>query len=206
LRRFAILAAAIVIFGVAAALLITLAPVGSFWPDAPGPGSPAANVPNLGPLPAGAPAVAPVPRMELPPVVYGPPPTQPPEGSWEAVKPVARFSALGPVGAAVGRELLDLQPELSACFSQVTQARHGQRAHTATQDESRLQDTGTTVLVLQLEMGDGEVQIVDAPVETWGGSSDGLVACAQGVLRGRVVKVPQARRGQRARVMFPLLQ
>jgi hypothetical protein len=160
------------------------------------------------PTPTATPLVLP-PRAEPvppPPLIQGPPRPQPPEGSWEAVPQVARASHLGPLGGAVGRALNGLQPLLSACFDEVTQARHGQTPYTTTQDAQPLEDYGTTILVLQLETGQGEVRIVDAPVETRGGASDGLIACAQRVLRGRSFQVPGARPGARHRLLFTLTQ
>jgi hypothetical protein len=50
------------------------------------------------------------------------------------------------------------------------------------------------------------VVIVDAPVETRGNASDGLIACAQQVLRGAVVDAPTAKSGERYRVRYPLIQ
>lgn len=149
------------------------------------------------------------PRAEVPPppLVQGPPPPKPPEGSWEAVPQAARASALGPVvGGAVGRGLNGLQPLLSACFDEVTQARHGQTPYTTTQDAQPLEDYGTTILVLELETGQGVVRIADAPVETRGGASDGLIACAQRVLRGRSFEAPGALPGNRHRLLFTLMQ
>ena len=211
MRKLVVGTVAILLFGVVAILVVYLAPTGSLWPD--GPPDPRATDAALlgGPLPplpptGGAPGGESPAPMALPRVEYGPPPTRPPPDSWEAVQPVARLSALGPVGAAVGRELAELQPQLSACFDEVFQARHGQQPYTSTRDEARLEDAGTTVLVLQLEMSQGEVRIVDAPVETHGSASDGLIACAQKVLRGHVVKDPAATTGRRARVMFSLME
>ena len=141
-----------------------------------------------------------------PPVIHDDPPPVPPKGSWEAVKVVARPAALGPVGAALGRELNELEPQLSACFDEVTQARWGPQGFTAVQDYERSNDRGTTVLMLELETLQGAVRIVDAPVETRGNASDGLITCAQHVLRGQVVPAPEARAGSRHRLQFPLQQ
>ena len=142
----------------------------------------------------------PVPTYEAPP----PPPR---EGTWEAVAPVARLAALGSVGAALGRGLNELKDRLDVCFDEDVQARHGQDAVTRTRDNAPIEEDGqTTILMLQLETQRGTVRIVDAPVETQGPASDGLVACAQRILRGLVIEAPGAKPGQRHRVLFPLSQ
>jgi len=211
LRNAVIVAAAILGFGAAAILIVLLATTGPGSPDAssrslPEP-PPAGPIPPLGgasgAYPTGAAQAVPV---VVPQVVYAPADPRPPPGSWEAVKPVARPASLGPVGAAVGRELNELQPELSACFDEVSQARHGQARLTTTGAASSQEGSGPPTLMLLLEMKEGDVQIVDAPVETRGGASDGLIACAQGILRGRVVRVPGAKQVGRARLMFTLVE
>ncbi len=137
-------------------------------------------------------------------VVREAPPAPPPAGSWEAVPLSPRPAGLGPMGAALGRELNDLQPALSACFDEEVQARHGAAPVTRTA-EAAPDDVGVTVLVLELEAGGGTVRVVDAPVESRGGASDGLIACAQRVLRGKVFEAPVGpRQGGRHRVLFPL--
>jgi len=206
LRKFVVAAVAIVAFGAFAMLVIALAPVGPGTLDGTSGSSPSQGPPPpLPPLPAAsAPSAPPAGLAVTPQVIYAPADPPPPPGSWEAVKPVARLGALGPVGAAVGRELNELQPELSACFDEVAQAQHGQQPFSAT-GVAEPAGTGPAVLVLLLEMEAGAVRIVDAPVDRRGGASDGLIACAQGVLRGHVVKAPGARPGQRARVMFTLV-
>jgi hypothetical protein len=108
------------------------------------------------------------------------------------------------VGAAIGRGLLELQPLLTACFDEDTQARFGSEAYTTVRDAVPMDDRGATVLVLQIETGPGEARIVDAPVETRGTASDGLIACAQRVLRGQRFEAPQARAGGRIRLLHPL--
>ena len=59
-------------------------------------------------------------------------------------------------------------------------------------------------LVLEMEMLEGEVRIVEASVREWGGASEQVVSCAQGVLRGQVAHAPTARPGQRVQMPFPL--
>jgi hypothetical protein len=157
---------------------------------------------SLGPTgPGWTAAPKPPPPIE----VLGPPRPVPPEGSWEAVPPVARPAALGKVGAAVGRALLELKPRLDACFDEDTQARFGPRPHTVVKDYAPI-ESRTTILMLQIEETGGQARIVDAPVESQGRASDGLIACAQQVLRGRTVDVPEARAGVRHRLLYALTQ
>jgi len=132
------------------------------------------------------------------------PPPPPPRDSWEAVPVTARAGALGPLGAAVGRELNDLHERLSACFDEDAQARHGMQPVTTVQDAAPQDDAGMPVLMLQLEAGGNRVRIVDAPVEARGGASDGLIACAQRVLRGQVFEAPTGRQGGRHRLLLTL--
>jgi hypothetical protein len=148
-------------------------------------------------LPTGGPSAP-------PPMDPRPPP--PPKGSWEAVPPAARPGALGPAGAAISGVLSDLQPRLSACFDEVSQARHGRDPVAEAQDATLEDQGGTTVLMLEIEASRDEVRIVDAPVESRGGASDGLVACAQRVLRGHRAPAPGVKPGQRFRLLYTLTQ
>jgi len=207
MRKAYIAAGAIVGFGVAATAGILLLPSGGDLPasaEGPAPASAAAPAPGSGALPP-LPS-APTGPIVIPQVVYAPAEPGPPPGSWEAVKPVARLAALGPPGAALGRELNEIQPDLSACFDEQSQANHGRDAISVTASGASGSEGDAPVLMLHLEMAQGEIRIVDAPVEVRGGASDGLIACAQKVLRGRTVKVAGARPGQKARVSFPLAQ
>jgi hypothetical protein len=213
LRKAAIAAVAILIVGGAAMLAIAFAPTVGMGPrpevSAAAPDAPTASHPipaALPPLPGSQPGWGLSPVEPAPPPTYEPPPPKPPPESWEAAPIAARMSALGPIGAAVSGELADLQPRLSECFDETTQSRYGQIAFSRTQDFTPSGGAGTTILVLQLEMSAGQVRIVDAPVESQGGAPDGLVACAQEVLRGQVIRAPGAKPGQRARLMFPLFQ
>jgi len=218
-RKLLLAGGALVALGGGAVVAVTLATSGGPWPspapalepvgtpappadlaDAgympPPPPLPKDPTSGLSILPTGGPA-APPPTDALPP--------KPPKGSWEAVPPSARAATLGPVGAAVGRELIDLQPRLAACFDEVSQARNGQQPVSETQDGT-LAEGGATVLMLELETSPDEVRIVDAPLESRGGASDGLVACAQRVLRGHRLAAPGAKPGQRFRLLHNLTQ
>jgi len=61
-----------------------------------------------------------------------------------------------------------------------------------------------TLLMLEVEMLDGRVKIVDAPLAIPGSTSDAFAACVQQALRGRVIAVPAAAAGDRAQIAFPL--
>jgi len=209
LRKAVIAAVAILVAGGVAILAIILAPTGPTWvgPDLLAPGSGGSLPPGaLPPLLPTGPIPGFVPVEPSPPQLYEPPPPKPPPGSWEAVAVSVRAGALGPVGVAVSSELGELQPQLSACFEEVAQSRYGQVPFSRTSDFTPPDGTGTPILQLQLEMSAGQVRIVDAPVDTQGRASDGLVACAQSVLRGRVVATSGAKPGDRARLLFQLLQ
>jgi len=210
LRRAVLAAVAILVVGGLAILSIVLAPTGpiELAPDLLAPGSGGGLPPDtlLPLLPMTGPMAGFVPVEPSRPQLYEQAPPKPPPGSWEAVAVSARAGALGPVGVAVSGELAELQPRLSECFEEVAQSRYGQVPFSRTSDFTPPDGTGTPILQLQLEMSAGQVRIVDAPVDAQGRASDGLVACAQSVLRGRVVAAPGAKPGERARLLFQLLQ
>lgn len=193
--------------------LFTAAAVGGIWlRTRDGGGSPEAIPADVQPpsafLPGGVPLPTPPPPVDVRPpppliVVTSEPRAEPPKGSWEAVPVVARPAALGPPGGAIGRGLIELQPRLAGCFDEDTAARFGPTPPTVAQDAS-MSETGATVLVLHVETGGGEARIVDAPVETQGGASDGVVTCAQNVLRGQRFALPQATPGGKYRLLHPL--
>ncbi len=208
-RPIALAAAAIVLFGVGAVVFVVILPgEGPGTPEeAPARSAPSGTTSYVG----GKPGPMPLPQNLPPPVpaeppVYGPPRPVAPEGTWEAVPQSARANALGSIGGGVGRELNELHPEIEVCFDEVTQARFGRQAVSRTQDYAPMDDAGTTVLMLNLETQYDAVRIVDAPVEVQGPASDGLVACAQQVLRGRVLQVPGARPGAKHRLVYTLTQ
>jgi len=145
-----------------------------------------------------------------PPPVEPPAPSRgaappPPRGSWEAVPITSRAKALGRLGGLIQAKLNDLQDDLRTCFTAEAQARHGGGAISTVRDAAPMDDTGTLVLVLQLEGQPGAIRIVDAPVETRGPAGDQLIACAQDFLRGRVLEVPGAAPGAKYRLLFPLM-
>jgi hypothetical protein len=179
------------------------------------PSEPVALAP-VQPPPAGAAPVAASPAATAapatrrptplaPPIEYGPAPLRAPTGTWEAVPPMSRPS--GAVGQALGAGLAQLQPRISACFSEETQARQGRDPVAATaEDYASLPDTGAIVLMLNLETVQDGVRIVDAPLESRGGASDGLIACAQRALRGQTFDAPGLKPGVRQRLLHPLSQ
>lgn len=201
MRKFLLALAAILLLGAIAIAVLYVA-------TEPGPAArpppPAPAIADLPPVPAttlAQPVLPAVPLQEPgPPVVYAPLPPKPPEGSWEAVTPVARPAALGPVGAAIGRSLNEVQPRLAACFEAA--GSHGNVS--AVVEPNPAEDRGVTVLVLHVETLAGRARIVDAPVETYGAATEGVVACAQQVLRGRVVTAPQAQPGSRYKILYTL--
>ena len=129
----------------------------------------------------------------------------PAKGSWEAI-PVSslRNRALGAVGGSVQAELNELHDALTACFDEETAARQGAAQVRSVKDAAPPDETGAISLVLQLETRNGEVVVVDAPVETRGDASDGTLACAQAVLRGKVLAAPGAKAGERLRARYTL--
>lgn len=201
--------AALAVAAVVAIMLGTRAPGSrpSAGPEVPAPvpadAPPAvAGQPNLGPPPPPG-----GPPMISAPIDYGPQPPKPPKGSWEAVTPVARPSALGPLGVAIAGQLSELQPGLTECFSEESQARFGAQRISATPGaELDSAGGGTPVLMLEIESSGGQARIVDAPVETRGSASEGTIACAQHVLRGKAFAAPDAPPGSRYKLTFSLFQ
>ncbi len=190
--------------GGAIAVILSTGDDGSM-PDLPGavvaPPSAPPSIP-VGPLPGlagGGPTVT-------PPVEYEPAPPPPPDDSWEAVPPVGRLARLGRLGPPISNELNELQPRLSRCFDEETQAQHGQYPVSRALDGRSRGGSSAAVLLLNLEVQPGLVRIVDAPVESQGQASDGLVACAQRILRGHVLSTPAATTAGRFRLVFPLRQ
>jgi hypothetical protein len=103
------------------------------------------------------------------------------ERSWEQIRPLAK-----PIAPLVHA----LAEPVAPCFDEYTQARFGPKPHTSLSDVSG-SGSGLASLMLELEAVDGGLRIVDAPVAQLGAAGDGLVACAQQVLRGRTILLPQ---------------
>lgn len=208
-RSYVVALAALVVF-----VAIAFAGIWAFTRSpggAPGPAQqPAAAAAPEPPPPAPAPApvvVLPPVRPEIPPppLIADPPPPPPPPGSWEAVAPVPRLAAMGPLGGAIRGALNDVEPRISACFDEESQARHGSTMPTQAGDASGAEGL-TPVLMLEVETGAGSARIVDAPVDARGGASDGLLSCVQRVLRGVSVTFPAAQGGKRYRVPYAVTQ
>ena len=173
----------------------TAAPPGS---DLARPGAPLAAPRPLPSFPAGGGwQPEPAPQQDLLP--------PPPKGSWDEVAVTTRPATGGPVAVAIAGEIRNMAPSVTPCFDEMAQARYGQVQPSEVQ-YAPSEDTGTTMLVLQIQTLDGEAQIVDAPVEARGGASDGLLACAQAALRGHKLSVPGAKPGQRFRMRYVLAQ
>jgi hypothetical protein len=196
---------AIAVFGAAAF-------AGVYWATA---GDRGARPAGMDPLPALPPEPAPPPlpdfsRLPPPAAILSPPQPvpipryQPPKDSWEAIAPAARASTLGPVGVDVGRDLIALQDQLSTCFNPEVASQAGRAAPSRTADPESHQDLAETILVLELEAGNGTVRIVDAPIESHGSAEDMTIACAQRVLRGRTIHSATARAGGRYRLLHQL--
>ncbi len=206
MRKLVIGVAAIAAFTAAALVAIWLATrSGPAAPGASAPVAPRAEIAAAPPAPPPALGTPLAPQTPGPPPVMGPPPPEPPKGSWEAIPVVARPSALGPLAGAIGRGLIELQPQLAACFDEDTAARYGTRPVSVAKDAST-GSRSTPVLILQIETGGDEARIVDAPVDSAGSASDGVIACAQSVLRGRRFPAPGAPAGARYRMTQPLFQ
>jgi len=215
MRRFSLLAATIVLVGgggILAILVMTApSPAPSALPgpvEAQAPVAPAAGVPAAPtPPPNVDPALLPRPGLPPPRLQYGPPPVRAPAGTWEAVAPVARAGALGPAGVALHQGLGSLEPRLSECFDEVVQARHGQSPTSAVnEDFASVAEGAATILMLQVETLQDAVRIVDAPVESRGRAGDGLIACAQRVLRGQTFPAAGVKPGARHRLIYQLSQ
>jgi hypothetical protein len=211
MRRLVIAAlAGIGLLGLGSLAFIGLAPTGGpTMSDAgPAPVEPVARTAPDGVAPPPRPTIpgstaSLVPPGWTPSITLGGTPPPPPPDSWEAIPPVARAARLGRAGAAIAQELNELNPRLASCFEQDAQQRHAQEGHTTIQDTSALEDGAGTVLILQVEVRAGEARIVDAPVSTYGGASDAVVACAQRILRGHSIPVADPKPG-RYRILFPL--
>jgi hypothetical protein len=127
-----------------------------------------------------------------------PAPVVPEAGHWESIPPATLRS-----WPTLASALEEARPRLSPCYDEETQARYGPRPYSVV-GTPRPGGTGSAVLIIQLEaVSGGLVRIVDAPVESRGGSEDGLLSCVQEALRGLQLKGPTTP-GARYRVRYPL--
>jgi hypothetical protein len=172
----------------------TASPAAAPVPPSPAAGGMTYGSPPADPAPIGQPAPA-----------AGTRPPPPPPGSWEAVPITSRAKSLGRLGGVVSAALRNMHDELRGCFTVDAQERFAGAQVATVKDAEPMDDAGPVVLVLQLEAGSGELRIVDAPLEARGGGSDPLVACAQSVLRGKVIKAPGVAPGARYRLLHSLM-
>jgi hypothetical protein len=94
-----------------------------------------------------------------------------------------RARTLGRTGLDLEQGLEELQLGLGSCFRRRA-APTAEPGAAREADQPAPDDTGTTVVVLQVEAGGGELKVIDAPVEVRAGASDAAIACIQEKLRG----------------------
>jgi hypothetical protein len=182
--------------------LIADAPTGSPGPDAPATplalswpppmAPPPSDLPS-NPPPAAAPASAPAP---VAPSLASPPagPSQIPHRITRKTSRVMRRV----FNSQLTSGLSGLRAHLEKCPGRSAQGGFGGNGTYLPGVEEM------TLLMLEVEMLDGGVRIVDAPLAIPGSTSDAFAACVQQTLRGQVIAVPVAVAGERARIAFPL--
>lgn len=204
-RRLALALAAIAALGVTA-LAVIAALDRDPKPRGAEERSPRAGEPGATAIP-GAPTAAgqQAPAPARPPAI---PASPPPSDAWEALVPVEGAEALGDIGPAFAAALRESFGALEQCFEDASAARYASSGAvpTVSRDSSGSEMRGPPVLLLEFETMSGAVRIVDAPVGTRGTATDGVVLCAQSVLRGMRIDVPGARPGQRYRMRYALVQ
>ncbi len=211
-RRLALALAAIAALGVGALAAIAALDRDAKPRDAAAPSS-RAEEPGAATVP-GAPAAGTAsdasPGQQLPAVGRPPaiPASPPPSEAWEALAPVEGAEALGDIGPAFAAALRESFGALGQCFEDATAARYASSGAvpTISRDSSGSEMRGPPVLLLEFETMASAVRIVDAPVGTRGTATDGVVLCAQSVLRGMRIDVPGARPGERYRMRYALVQ
>lgn len=209
MRKALWLAAGILVVGGASIAVILLSDGGYRfeWPELPGISADRAQRPLPAPMVPPLAAVPDAPNRFGPAqaTVFEPPPPKPEAGTWAAVRLATRAAGLGASGAAVSEYLADLQSQITDCFDEETQSRHGRSAVSRAPTDQEDSHEGPTVLTLHLESGAGGVRIIDAPCTLQGPASDGLIACAQGVLRGKFIPVDGVTKPGRSRLVFPVV-
>jgi hypothetical protein len=170
MRRLVLVAVAgILALGAAAVVVIHLATSGS----STGPGGPPAETADAGAAQGPPGAVPPLPGS-LP-------------GAWPQLTPEQQAWAQVPaLPAPLAQVVTAVAQPLAQCFDEEVQARFGPIPHTSLPDAVG-PGPRPAMLMLQMEATDGALRVVDAPVAVLGNAGDGLVACAQQVLRGRTV-------------------
>jgi hypothetical protein len=207
-KKLLIAAAAIVALGAASFLLIgkSSPPTVTVAPAPAPPAEPAREPPPPPPAPqATAPTPAPIPT---PPTTAPPEPEVPPAEEevlrdqpagadrrpWDEIDPLPRG------WPALMARISRLQPKSSECAEQLSRA----RIRRTSPRRPAPDDPAATVLMLQLETTNGEVHVLDAPIETRGGASDGVVQCLQATLKGAAIPLAGTRDGQRMKLRFPI--
>lgn len=204
-------AAAIVALGLLASLAIWRCG-GREVPSAPG--SAAGTAPAAPPPPAAAPP--PAPAIALPPASAAAPaagaappeagtawrdpsrlPPKVPEGAaWSEVPLTTRLSALGALAPRANELVQRARDDMDHCFDEPGALNPAPPAGAR----------GPAVLTLHLEARPERLEVVDAPLDRPGTSSDSLVACCQAVLRGASVPVPGLEPGLRYRYQLVLVR
>lgn len=190
--------------------------LGVWWATRPAPAASARGVtspPRSSPAAVPGPA-APPPSATVPAPSVLPLPTRPsslpaparsagatgsPPGTpWDEIPPVAATRL-----PALSRALGAARPRLERCFDPEVQAREARRPYTSVGTPAA--GPGGAVLLLHLEAAPGgPLRVVDAPVVARGAVDDGLLACAQGALRGLELGGSGAGEATRLRVRYPL--
>lgn len=178
------------LFGTSVALI-------ALWTSGPGdpgssPGAAAPTEPFSPPLPGDVPATAsPAAARAQPAVAADEAPASAPRDDGAPRRVTRRAS----------RESLPPAPSRAVARSLRRQFRSGHgdlRASLARCTPPNEPRSRPAVLMLELETLEREVRIVDARAHARGDSSDAFVACAQGVLRNRVIATPTATVGGRS--------
>lgn len=166
--------------------------------------------PLLPPLPPGSSSASPPLHSASPPAPT-PPPAEPspqllppPEsGSWEATPLIARPRSIGRAGVEIEQGLQELQPRLAECFTPRVQPSYRGRSVREVSG-SGAEDTGSTLVLLQLESRGGDLRIDDAPVEVRAGASEATLACIQDRLRGARLPVEAQLPAPRFRLRYAI--
>lgn len=160
---------------------------------------------NADPLSAQPELQQPAPRVSEQPEQKAQLLDTPMPGSWEATPIAAQGRALGRAGVDLEQGLQDLQAEISRCFSKAGQSGYaGRRVLEIKNPEG--DDTGRTIVVLQVEADRGELRISEAPVEIRSGASNATLACVQDKLRNVSVSSSAQVPAHRFRLRYAVAQ
>lgn len=118
-------------------------------------------------------------------------PAAPAPEAWADVEIVPAFGAGSPA-PSVNAALAALRPRLLTCFEPYEQARYAQLGDAYSRLEAtQASKIGPAILMLEVEREGAGVRLVDAPIESTGSASAGLLNCAQSVLRGASLEVSE---------------